>query len=478
MSNDEREFRLRPQAPKVKKRGTPARTWSAAFKTVMHYARASRRLGAGRGTGGGTPGLPFRQRCAVRVTYSPNRISGQWRAHGKYIGREGATQKRETAAGFNETADAVDVAATLDRWQAAGDQRIFKVILSPEFGERVDLVRLTRELTTQMEIDLSKKLDWCAVAHFNTEHPHVHVAVRGMSGGESLRFKPSYIKSGIREAAENLCTVQLGPRTQLDAVEAERREVTQQRLTSLDRIIGRASQAPESALSVGSSFAFAPSAPGPEAPEFVRTRQRHIVQRLIHLQKMGLAEPAGLNEWRVRRDFGAVLRAMQKAQDRQRLLHVHGALISDERLPLVVTNPRRTPALDGRVLTHGEEDSGRQYLLLEGTDAKIHFIYHTREVATAWAAGKMRPNSFVRFRRLFGIDGRPLIEIADFGDAERLLRNKAHFRTFVSAESRQLPSPQPEQPWSGWLGRYRAAIDNARGAVQRRRHDPNTGRAR
>jgi len=84
------------------------------------------------------------------------------------------------------------------------------------------------------------------VAHFNTEHPHVHVAVRGMSGGEPLRFRPAYIKSGIREAAENLCTVQLGPRTQLDAVEAERREVTQQRFTSLDRIIGRASDAPES----------------------------------------------------------------------------------------------------------------------------------------------------------------------------------------------------------------------------------------
>ena len=51
----------------------------------MHYARASRRLGAGRGTGSGTLGVPFRQRCAVRVTYSPNRISGQWRAHGKSI---------------------------------------------------------------------------------------------------------------------------------------------------------------------------------------------------------------------------------------------------------------------------------------------------------------------------------------------------------------------------------------------------------
>ncbi len=108
MSNDEHEFRLRPQAPKVKKQGKPARTWSAAFKTVMHYARASRRFGAGRGTGGGTPGRPFRQRCAVRVTYSPNRISGQWRAHGKYIGREGATQKQETVAGYVNTHCALD----------------------------------------------------------------------------------------------------------------------------------------------------------------------------------------------------------------------------------------------------------------------------------------------------------------------------------------------------------------------------------
>jgi len=273
-----------------------------------------------------------------------------------------------------------------------------------------------------------------------------------MSGGESLRFKPSYIKSGIREAAENLCTVQLGPRTQLDAVEAERREVTQQRLTSLDRIIGRASQAPESALSVGSSFAFAPSAPGPEAPEFVRTRQRHIVQRLIHLQKMGLAEPAGLNEWRVRRDFGAVLRAMQKAQDRQRLLHVTARSFPTSGLPLVVTNPRRTPALDGRVLTHGERTAAASTCFWKGpTRRSISSI--TRGRWRPPGSGKMRPNSFVRFRRLFGIDGRPLIEIADFGDAERLLRNKAHFRTFVSAESRQLPSPQPEQPWSGWLGR-------------------------
>jgi hypothetical protein len=35
-------------------------------------------------------------------------------------------------------------------------------------------------------------------------------------------------------------------------------------------------------------------------------------------------------------------RAVQKAYDRQRLLQVHGALLYDDRLPLVATNLRRT----------------------------------------------------------------------------------------------------------------------------------------
>jgi len=352
VSTDEREFRLRPQPPKPNKAPRPGRTWSLAFKTVMHYARTSRRLGAGGAATGGPPSNRFRQRCAVRVTYSPNRVSGQWRAHGKYLSRDSATQKLEVAAGFSETADSVDLAATLDSWQSAGDQRVFKLILSPEFGERVDLKGLTRELVAQMEIDLSKKLEWCAVSHFNTEHPHVHIALRGMSDGEPLRLKRAYIKSGIRDAAESLCTVQLGHRTQLDAVEAERREVAAQRFTSLDRIISRACEkTSESPLpAAGPQFVFALPPAAREASEFVHVRQRHLAARLVHLQKMGLAEPAGPNAWHVRSDFASVLRAMQKAHDRQRLLQVHGALLSDQRLPLVVTNPRRTAALDGRVL--------------------------------------------------------------------------------------------------------------------------------
>jgi type IV secretory pathway VirD2 relaxase len=450
--SDEREFKLRPQKPKAKRSERPERTWAAGFKIVMHYARSSRRMHARGTSGGGKAPSAFRQRCAVRVTYSPNRISGQWRAHGRYIERESATQRLEAGRGFSATSDAVDVGATLEGWQAAGDPRVFKVILSPEFGERVDMKTLTRELATQMEIDLQKKLEWCAVEHFNTEHPHVHMALRGVSGGEPLRLQRAYIKSGVREAAENLCTAQLGHRTELDAIEAERREVAAQRFTSLDRTICRSAN---SAAPGERSFPFSPAAQG-----FPHVRQVHLAERLAHLQKMGLAEPMGDGNWQVRRNITSVLRAMQRAQDRQRVLQANGALLSDERLPMVVTNLRSQPVLEGRVLTHGEEDSGRQYMLLEGTDAQVHFIYHTPEIAAARSQGKLRANSFVRFQRMFGDDGRPVVETIDRGDADRLLKNRSRLRDHIASGS-ELP-PQAGGPWSGWLGKYSATLAQIR----------------
>jgi hypothetical protein len=50
------------------------------------------------------------------------------------------------------------------------------------------------------------------------------------------------MKNGIRSAAEDLCTRQIGHRTDLDAAEAERREVREKRFTSLDRVILRSAR--------------------------------------------------------------------------------------------------------------------------------------------------------------------------------------------------------------------------------------------
>ena len=75
--------------------------------------------------------------------------------------------------------------------------------------------------------------------------------------------------------------------------------------------------------------------------------------------------------------------------------------MSDERLPIEVLDLRRVTSVEGRVLVHGQdEQTGRNYLMLEGTDAKVHFIQYTSEMEEARSRGELRTNSFLQMRRL------------------------------------------------------------------------------
>ena len=400
--------------------------------------------------------------------YAKNTVAGHWRAHGRYVARESASQEgNPKAVGFDGHGESIDIARRLESWQRAGDERLWKLIVSPEFGDRADLKRLTRDLVSRMERDLGTPLEWAAADHYNTEHPHVHVALRSIGAeGRPLRLSRDYVKQGIREIAEDLCTRQLGYRTELDAATAQRREVHQHRYTSLDRIIKRDAEGSEEANSPYFTVSTNPGRPGLVRAPLV---ERHTAERLKVLESMGLAETAGSNIWRVRQDFENVLRAMQRSADRQKMLAAHGVLMSDERLPLVVLDFRRLTTLEGRILVHGEEDTGRQagrsYLMLEGTDGQVHYVYYTPEVEGARGRGGLRTNSFVRLRKLFA-DGHPVLKIDELGDSEAILRNKRYLRETVERLIRRGIAPQ-EDGWNGWLGRYQKALQEAAVTVER-----------
>lgn len=204
ISQEERPIRLRPRRP----RRTPdeSRTWSKSFQRIMHLARMTTKP-SGHASSGGGPAIrtkPHYQRCAVRVSYSPNRVRGQWAAHGRYIARESA---RQGADGFDANGDITDIPQRLlAQWQRAGDQRLFKIIISPENGKEIDLPRLTRDLMDRMSLDLARDLEWVAVAHHNTDHPHVHVALRG----RDLRLASAFVRHGLRHEAGRLCSEQIG----------------------------------------------------------------------------------------------------------------------------------------------------------------------------------------------------------------------------------------------------------------------------
>jgi hypothetical protein len=283
-----------------------------------------------------------------------------------------------------------------------------------------------------------------------------------------------FIKNGIRATAEDLCTRQLGHRTDRDAAEAAAREVREQRYTSLDRDISRAKNETDYG---GERFQIVvPTGSSGSAG----LRGRYLAERLAFIEKMGLAERAGPNTWQVRSDFETVLRAMQRVNDRQRTIAAHGVPVSDPRLPFVMLDLKTLNSVEGRVLVHGEEedgrDAGRGYFLLEGTDARVYYVPYRPEIEDARNQGALGINSFVRLRRLF-VDGKPLLETDDFGSAEAILTNKRHLNEaafgFVSRGV-----PVPEDGWGGWLGRYQTALKAAsiglgQGGARARKTDPS-----
>ena len=454
--NDEPPVRLRPRKSKHGPNDNP-RKYPGVLRSMLRLAQMSKR---GQGTRnrygeGGSARAPctFNQRVAVRVSYSANKNLGQWKAHGRYVARESATQGgRAAEAGFNATEQNLGIATTLDNWQSAGDERLFKIIVSPEFADRLNLQQHARDLMRRMERDLGTQLEWVAAVHHNTEHPHVHIAVRGVDDeGRPLRLPREYIRAGMRGRAEEIATESLGYRTPAHAQEAQRREIVQNRYTSLDRVLQRAND--------GSSSHFEVTAnPNDEAlSESAQLLQKHVAARLMHLQTMGLAQLVSGHEWRVQVDFEKVLRTLQQSGDRQKMLAAHGALVSDKRLPLQVTTLRQLQSVAGRVLLHTEdEQTGKRYMLVEGTDGKVHLIYHTEAIEEARRQGKLRVDNFIRIEKRFAIK-KPVLHVDDMGNAIALLQNSSYF--LKEAELLLRKGIQDVQPvWGGWLGQYQAKL--------------------
>jgi hypothetical protein len=127
----------------------------------------------------------------------------------------------------------------------AEDSYYFNVIVSPEFGERLDMQEYARALMEQMDQDLGVKTEWAAVIHNNTENLHVHISIRGKEAdGRPLKIDPEYLWGGVRQRARELATERLGWRTKNEVDRMRERAVTARRWTHLDqelseRMVGR-----------------------------------------------------------------------------------------------------------------------------------------------------------------------------------------------------------------------------------------------
>jgi type IV secretory pathway VirD2 relaxase len=131
-----------------------------------------------------------------------------------------------------------------------------------------------------MEQDLGTRLDWVAVDHHNTGHPHSHVVVRGVTeDGKILNIAGDYIAHGIRARASEIVTLELGPQTEWEVQQKLGHEVEQDSFTRLDRTL-RKEVNDDGLIDLR---------PGAEQSYLSRTNRYLLIDRLKKLERMDLA---------------------------------------------------------------------------------------------------------------------------------------------------------------------------------------------
>lgn len=336
------------------------------------------RMGRGRTVVGIRPKGSRRVVVKVRFTRLGDRGLAATHAHLKYLQRDGTTRDGQAGALYDRDRDRVDGKDFLET--CADDRHVFRIIVAAEDGDQYDdLKGLTRRLLSQMEKDLGTRLDWVAVDHFNTGHPHTHIVIRGRDDqGGDLVMARDYISGGIRARAEALVTLDLGPQTEHEIADGLRREIDKPRLTRIDRQLWR-DRGPDDVVAAAHRDAF---------------QQSLRAGRLQTLGAFGLAEEMGGGLWRLSADMETTLRQMGERGDIIKSLSYEMQGVDLRHAVLHLEASAQASAVIGEVRRRGElDDFGeRHYLAVAATDGRDHVF----DIGRAGPADGIEPGMIVR----------------------------------------------------------------------------------
>lgn len=402
MNDGEHEFRVR--LGRLRDGGGRAHGRAGVF--VVQVLRAAVRAGH-RGRGFRTRrGTAIRGRGAAMAVglRSPSRRvviqarvvrrsrAAPLKAHLSYLKREGVDRDGGGGRMFDAVGEADERAFAR---RCDGDRHHFRFMVSPEdAGQLQDLRRTTRDLMAHAGRDLGVRLDWVAVEHWNTAHPHVHVLVRGRDpDGADLVISRDYISRGLRARAEALVSLELGPRSAREIAADLQGQVAAERWTGLDRLLA--------ALAVDGLVDLRPGAGAPD-----RDLHPLVIGRARWLERLGLAEPEGSGRWRLSGEGELRLRELALSRDIVKTLHRalgEGRALAD----LAPFGEGGEAPVVGRLVARGlaDEQAGTAYVIIDALDGRAHHVrLRDLEAAGDTAIGgivEVRPGSRGEPARLF-----------------------------------------------------------------------------
>ncbi|MET4601000.1 type IV secretory pathway VirD2 relaxase [Bradyrhizobium sp. JR4.1] len=368
-------------------------------------------------------------------------------AHLGYLRREGVTRDGEKARLFGPDTEHADPKAFAERCQ--DDRHHFRFIVSPEdAADLADLKGFARELVGQMEVDLGTKLDWVGVDHWNTQHPHVHVIVRGVAeDGQDLVISRVYIKEGMRARAQDLATQELGLRSDPDIRRSLERQVEAERWTQLDRQLVRDADR-HGVIDLAPDLAQQPD-------------QFHALKvgRLRRLESLGLAHQLGPGQWVMDEAAETTLRELDERGDIIKRIHRSLTERGIERgtASYVLSGESLDVPIIGRLVDRGLDDEleGTAYAVIDGVDGRTHHI----RLPDLDASGDSAPGSIVELRKFNDARGQRRAALAVRSDLSIEAQITARGATWLD---RQAVARDPVALGQAGFG------DEVRDAMQRR----------
>ena len=321
--------------------------------------------------------------------------------HLGYLKREGVTRDGEDARLFDARGDDADAKSFAARCEE--DRHHFRFIVSPEDAPQMaDLKGFTRKLMKQAERDLSTRLDWVAVDHWNTDNPHIHVLVRGkLANGKDLVIGRDYISRGFRLRASELVSLELGLRNEREIKSALEKDVQAERWTGFD------SRLRDMADDNAGLVDLRPS-PADKDPEM----HRLLVGRAQVLERLGLAEAIGPAQWILKPGLEQILRDLSIRGDIIKTMH--RIMARDGHEPDVSGFALHTDApaqpIVGRLAGRGLQDEmlGTAYAVIEGIDGRTHHLKFSDLELTSDA----KPGAVVETRAYEDAKGRARLALA------------------------------------------------------------------
>ena len=378
----------------------------------------------------------------VRQMRSP----GALRAHIGYLKRDGVTRDGLPGKLFDAAGDEADGRVFAERCE--GDRHHFRFIVSPDDASELSSLRsFTRELMDQASRDLGTRLDWVAVDHWNTEHPHIHILVRGRADdGADLVISRDYIATGLRARAGDLVTRELGLRSELEVRRGLEAEVTAERWTRLDRALAREAGRAEGVVDLRLDRDI--------ASEPLRELR---IGRMRTLERLGLAEPAGSARWVLATDTEQRLRALGQRGDIIKRLHKTLARDGASRAPSswVLEGEGHGEPIVGRLVARGLDDElrGTAFAVVDGIDGRVHHL----KLPDIDMAGDGPIGGIVELRRFEDARGRQRIALAVRSDLNLDQQVAAEGATWL--DRRLVSRAGTELSRAGFGAEVRAALD-------------------